>query len=174
MFALHPTHIGGGQLAGEQGVLRQIFKIASAQRHPFMVHGGAQQNVYAQCLGLTSDGCCRLLHQLLVPARADCRAAGQACRRIRIVLVEAVRRRRSRILMPHPEGSIAHFQGTDPLCLHGFPIVGANRQAGHLFQLLFRPWCTVHSISPQPVYIHNSLIIRDYYSTYILPYKLKY
>lgn len=50
MFALHPTHIGGGQLAGEQGVLRQIFKIASAQRHPFMVHGGAQQNVYASAL----------------------------------------------------------------------------------------------------------------------------
>ena len=75
--ALQALYHRGGQLAGDQRVLGEIFKIAPAQRIAVDIHARRQQHIGALVYHLPPHGGVQVLYQRQVPAASQGGAAGQ-------------------------------------------------------------------------------------------------
>ncbi len=79
-LALHPADVGGGQLAGEVGVLRDVLKVAAAERAALDVDRRAQQNAHVLGLALLPEGLAQAGHELGVEAGRGGAGGGEADR----------------------------------------------------------------------------------------------
>ena len=130
---LDAADIGGGHLAGEVGVFREILKVASAQRAALGVQSGAQHHRHILCGGLGAQRTADLLAQGGVPAAGHGAGRGEAGGRFAGVLAQMVRRTG---LLAQTVGAVRQPDLRDAVLRHGARLEGcrAGEQGAFLFQ----------------------------------------
>lgn len=107
---LDAAHVGGGHLAREVGVLREVLEVAAAQRVALDAQARAEQHVDALGRGLLGHGGADALAELLVPGVRHGDGGGEAGRGLGAIQAEVVGRAR---LVPHAVGPVGELDCGD-------------------------------------------------------------
>ena len=129
VFALHALDVGRGDLAGQVGILGEVFKVAAAEGAALDVHRGAQHHGELLVLAGIADGLAHAGEQRPVEACRRGAGRGEAHRFDGVVHAQVVG---GLVLLAQAVGAVGHHRGRDAQALHrlGVPEVRAGAQAG--------------------------------------------
>ena len=110
-LGLDAPHQGGGELAGQIGVLREVLKVPAPQGAALQVHPRPQEHVHPLGGGLPAQGAAHLLQQRRVPAPRQAGGGGEAGGRLAGPLAQMVPPAQ---LPPQAVGAVGHHHGGHP------------------------------------------------------------
>ena len=121
-LGLDAPHQGGGQLAGQIGVLGEVLEVPAPQGAALQVHPRPQEHVYPLSSGLCAQGAAHLLQQRQVPAPRQTGGGGEAGGRLAGALAQMVPPAQ---LPPQAVGAVGHHH-------RGHPRLGKGVGAPHV------------------------------------------
>ena len=131
--ALDALDKGGRRLAGQIGVLGEVFKVPAAQRGALDVHRRAQHHGELLMLAGIADGLAHAAQQVAVEGRRRGAGGGEADRFDGIIDAQVVG---GLILLAQAVGAVGDHRGRNAQALHrlGVPEVRAGTQPGLLLK----------------------------------------